>query len=128
MRIQPTLFALVLISSLSQGCQTSQFSSDKENPYGQSTARIAPNVVASSPSQTGQLESKYNSIARGMTGKEVASILGREYDQCLLPGGSLGNEWRYWFEDNATIFVDFEWASGQVCNKTLTPTNGKEKL
>jgi hypothetical protein len=47
-------------------------------------------------------------IRNGMTREKVVAILGREPNHIECPGGSLGGEVCYWYEDHSTLVVAFE--------------------
>jgi hypothetical protein len=127
MRMRPSLLAGILIVLLGHGCQTLQTSlSEQKGQNVQPSSEVSGPVEAGTVTGNGELERRYNKIERGMTRKAVESILGRPSDQCVCPGGSLGDELCWWFEERATISVTFEWGTGRVSQMSIRKTSRKE--
>src|SRR6478672_9915087 len=118
MLLRTCVIVCVLFCSFVHGCHTPP--RDRDLRARDSADDKMPTVDVGSVTEGGQLELSYNQIKRGMTIEEVQSILGRRYDEHWRPGGSMGNDWYWWYEDGADIFVDFEWGTGKACNKTIT--------
>jgi hypothetical protein len=120
------VFAAILLPLLAISCQWLP-KADSDHEGDQNGLRP---VLAGSITENGSLETKYNLIERGMTEAAVVAILGRQPDQTMYPGGSLGGDWCFWFEDKATIFVDIDFARDftglAVVGKTITPTTQKQ--
>lgn len=127
MRICHVFLTAILLSPLAYGCQSPQVylpvKKGQENTH--SAESFAP-VVVGSVTEAGDLETRYNKIERGMKRTAVELILGRKSDQGLYPGGSLGDEILFWYEEKATISVWFQWGSGKAYEKSIKRCEGKQ--